>query len=492
MAFLPSPQQAAIFNWINAGKGNSFVQAVAGAGKTTTLVHGTKNMKGKKLLVAFNKKIADELAKRIVEMEISDADAKTFHSIGLAAWGKFVGKFPKIDGYKVSNIIQKLEMDIDYVSFVKKLVSLAKQTGFDYTADVSKWEAIVDRHDLSADLPKKASVQTGLEYAVDVLKINNQTRDIVDFDDMIYFPVLNKIKMPVQYDWVMVDEAQDTNPVRRELAKMLVKPRGRMIWVGDKHQAIYGFTGADADAVDQIIREFKCSELPLTVTYRCPKAVVAVSQAYVSHIEAHESAPEGTVSNISREDFTKTLEKMTPTDVVLCRKTAPLVKTAYQMIRQGIACQIEGRSDIGAQILAMLSKWKRVKTLADFLDKLTDWELGQIEKYKDQKGKEMLLESIKDRAETIRVLCEGCEDMECVKKKVATMFGDLREGEKPARVILSTVHKAKGREWQNVFVLGFSEYMPSPMAKQKWQMEQENNLIYVAFTRAQSTLTLVG
>lgn len=497
MAFIPSAQQATVFSWINKGKGNSFVQAVAGAGKTTTLINGAKQMKGSILLVAFNKKIADELASRIsMDDEITNADAKTFHSIGLTAWTKFSGKFPKITGYKVNDIIRDLKIDEDYANFVKKLVSLAKQTGLQVHDDVEKWNALVERHDLDADLAKGCTVTLGVQYAIDVLEANNQNLNVVDFDDMIYFPVLKKIKMPVQYDWVLVDEAQDTNPVRRMLAKMLCKPNGRMIWVGDKHQAIYGFTGADADAVDQIIREFRCSELPLTVTYRCPKAVVTAAKAYVNHIEAHETAPEGKVSNISNDDFTKIMESMTPNDAILCRKNAPLVKTAYRLIKQGIACQIEGKSDIGQQILMMLNKWKRVKTLADFLDKLTEWEATQITKHSDakgvKKGKEMLVESIKDRAETIRVLCEGCPDLNCVRNKVETMFGDLKDGEKSRRVILSSVHKSKGREWNNVYVLGFNEYMPSKMAKQAWQQEQEKNLIYVAFTRAQATLTLVG
>ena len=504
--FEPSSQQLGYFKWIKEGAGNAFVVAVAGAGKTTSLKEGAKLMNGRKIYLAFNKKNVDEAVPKFAEAGVTNCDIKTFHSVSMTAWGKFIGKFTKVAGYKVLDIIQSdKDIEQDYHNFVRKLVSLAKQTGIGCTSmglhldiyNEAVWNDLVDKHDLAADLGKGCKVETGILHAMAVLKVNNQERQIIDFDDMIYFPILHDIELPTQYDWVMVDEAQDTNPVRRALAAKLVKNTGRMVWVGDPCQAIYGFTGADNDAVQQIIKEFNCVELPLTITYRCPKAVVKAAQAYVSHIEAGGTAPEGQVADMTMTDFDNKTDFTPAKDAILCRKVAPLVKSAYRLIRNKVPCQIEGKADIGTQILAMLNKWKRVKHLIDFLDKLTDWESSQIaklsdEKGKPKKGKEMAIEAIRDRVETIKVLCEDCKDMECVKAKVHSMFGDTPEGEKPKRVILSTVHKSKGREWDNVYVLGFNEHMPSKMAKQAWQQEQERNLIYVAFTRAMNSLTLVG
>ena len=55
-------------------------------------------------------------------------------------------------------------------------------------------------------------------------------------------------------------------------------------------------------------------------------------------------------------------------------------------------------------------------------------------------------------------------------------------------LVLSTVHRSKGREWTRVYALGRSKYMPSPYAKKPWQIEQESNLEYVLITRAMSEL----
>jgi len=66
---------------------------------------------------------------------------------------------------------------------------------------------------------------------------------MLDFDDQLYLPLLWKLRL-FQNDFVFIDEAQDTNPVRRALAKLALRPGGRLIAVGDPRQAIYGFTGA--------------------------------------------------------------------------------------------------------------------------------------------------------------------------------------------------------------------------------------------------------
>lgn len=94
----------------------------------------------------------------------------------------------------------------------------------------------------------------------------------IDFDDMVYLPLVFKLRLFPQ-DWVLIDEAQDTNPTRRALAARMLKPGGRVIAVGDPRQAIYGFTGADNDALEQIAAQFSCKRMPLTVSYRCPQAV---------------------------------------------------------------------------------------------------------------------------------------------------------------------------------------------------------------------------
>src|SRR4029077_17901695 len=119
---------------------------------------------------------------------------------------------------------------------------------------------------------------------------------------------------------------------RRALVRKFLKPDGRMVVVGDDRQAIMGFAGASADAMDDLIKELQPTILPLTVTWRCPKAVVAEAQKLVPDILAADNAAVGKI--LMQAELTEQLEK---TDAILCRNTAPLVTTAYGLIRRKVA-----------------------------------------------------------------------------------------------------------------------------------------------------------
>jgi superfamily I DNA/RNA helicase len=262
------------------------------------------------------------------------------------------------------------------------------------------------------------------------------------------------------------------------------------MWVGDRHQAIYGWVGADNDAVDQIVKEFKCAMLPLTVTYRCPKEVVKLVNTLVPDLQSHEAATEGRVTTISDAEFYKKdgwTSHLTADDAILCRKTRPLVETAMALIRRSIPCHVEGR-DIGAGLIKLVNRFS-ARTVSDLLDQIEIFK--EIESQKlIAKGKETQAESIRDRCDTVVVLAEGCSSVDEVRVKITSLFKD-GENEHKKTLTLSTVHKAKGREWPRVFILGANLFMPSQWARQQWQIDQERNIQYVCYTRAQSELIFI-
>lgn len=500
IAFDPSPQQQAAFDFVVDGTGSAVLEAVAGAGKTTTLVEICKLIRGKAVFTAFNKKIADDIGRKLSEAGVDSQTVRsaTFHAIGFAAWRKFSPGSIKVDGDKLDGLMEEISVPKGYRAFCKKLVSLAKQSmigldGMDEAANPAPWEEIVEHFELDEMLmaDDQVTVETttlaaALGWAYRLLVASNEVGDrVIDFDDMIYLPLVNKAKFD-QYDWVLVDEAQDTNRARREMAKAMLKPGGRLIAVGDRHQAIYGFTGADADALDLISQEFSCIPLPLTITYRCPKAVVRHAQRWVKHIQAADSAPEGKLSEINHLDFNKLRPK--PTDAILCRNTKPLVEIAFDLIRREIGCHVEGR-DIGQGLLTLVRKWKTPRTVGQLREKLEEHLYEQTAKYILQ-GKEHKVASLRDKVETLNVLADHVgydAPIWQLEDQIDRLFRDTTGREKPT-VTLSTVHKAKGREWDRVYLYGRNRYMPSPYAKQEWEIQQERNLIYVAVTRAKKEL----
>lgn len=495
MSFAPSTQQATYYDWIENGSGSAILEAVAGAGKTTTLVHGLSLMRGSVFFGAFNKAIASEIKARVQPTGAAQVDVSTFHAAGLRFWRR-VAREVQVDGDKVRNIlrtaVERNPAYAPYVGVVRTLVSLGKQAGIGCLQPTSReaWLALVEHHCLDCPTTETGEDdEVGLEL---VLKLANRTlkasveldHEVIDFDDMIYSPLLHNARI-FQHDWVLVDEAQDTNATRRELALRMLKPNGRLVAVGDPRQAIYGFTGADSDAMDLLADATNAVRLPLTVTYRCPKAVVQVARQWVSHIEAADTAPEGEVLHA---DATKLTTLATPGDAVLCRFNAPLLQGVYAFIAAGIPARVEGR-EIGDGLIKLARRW-RVIELVDLEERLASYQDNETAKLMAQ-GKDAQVTALEDRINCLRVVIDRVREqvpsatVTDVVSSIAAIFGD---GTGPA-VTFSSIHKSKGREWNRVVWL---QVRGGRKQMQPWQQVQEQNLCYVAATRAKKTLVLAS
>ena len=492
-ALTPSPQQAAFFDWVENGSGNAVIEAVAGSGKTTTLLLSLGKTKGSVALAAYNKAIATEISTRLKQQR-ADSRIKvgTMHSFGLAA---LKAAYPKtrIEGGKLRTIADKVVNKKFYRTFAANAASMAKQVGIGIVSPLdsySAWVDMVDHYSLADNLPDYAKLDEAIEAAQEVLRVSNLNVDkLIDFDDMVYIPVFKKLKVK-QYDWVFLDEAQDTNLVRRELVKKMLSPGGRLVAVGDSHQAIYGFTGADSESMENICSEFNAVRLPLTVSYRCPKNVVSKANEWVSHIQAADNAPEGLVDSATIDELIKGSD-FTPKDAIICRKTKPLVELAFKLIQAGIACKVEGRA-IGRGLISLARKWK-VATVGELYDKLDKWKTREIEKAMI-KGNNSRCNYVEDQAATLLVLMEHCDDSDSIETlcgKITSFFGDIDNANQTI-LTLSTIHRAKGKEWDRVFALGMNVHSPSRWAKKQWELTQESNLCYVQVTRAKKHLTLIS
>lgn len=485
-----SPQQLAVFDAVTEANRNLIVEAVAGSGKTTSLVGACERMKGPVAFCAYNKRIADEIKFRVSHLPL--VTAGTFHSFGFAAVRGAAS--PSVVGSKLGDIQAELRQPQNLQSAARFLCSLAKQTGlgaqgFASATDQAAWEALISHFDVGADLELDSGGLL-IECAAALLHRSNASwTETIDFDDMLYLPLL--LQLPLRkYSWVLVDEAQDTNPVRRAFAHRMLAPEGRLVAVGDRHQAIYGFTGADNDALDIIASEFSCTNFPLTVTYRCPQAVVRHAHQWVSHIEAADTAPEGIVRTIPLSAFRKLgADALGEGDAVLCRYTRPCVDEALRLIRRGIGARVEGR-DIGQGLITLTKRWKTVCSLDDLADHLDDYRKREVDKAL-AKHNELQASSIQDKVDTLLCIIESMpagSNVWDLQGAITKLFGDTEPGTTPKVVVFSTVHKAKGREWDRVYILGRETFMPSKWAAQDWQREQERNLIYVAVTRTKHEL----
>lgn len=501
----------------NSSAPHLIVEALAGTGKTTTLVEGLKVVQGQSptitpspqqaavwdalelsrgaksvCFVAFNKSIAAELEKRVPE----GCRAMTMHKLGLKAIGYNLG-FPKLDEDRVSKFVATLMGKTIYeirksaelcvvLNHVERLVALCKlnlvETDCD---DRQKQNNILDLAS-QYDIDLNGSAGAVLDLVPRVIERCMEPDGTIDYNDMVWLPVALNLSV-FKNELLLVDESQDLNRCQQELAR---KAGDRIVLCGDSHQAIYAFAGADSRSLRRMQDTLEgtgrsCEVLPLTVTRRCSKAVVREAQKTVPQFEAHEDNLEGSIRYSTMKTYHNQVEDG---DMVICRCTAPLVSQCFRFIKMGRRANIVGR-DIGQGLVNLINKMKST-TIPELLKKLHMWHTKEVQKENAREfPRSSVIINLEDKVGCIETLAEDVDTVTDLILNINRMFTDEH---KASEVRLSTIHKAKGLESKNVFLLEpEGATVPHPSARTAEERQQERNLRYVAQTRAIDTLTYV-
>lgn len=488
MAFIPSKYQKTVYTYIKIGKGNAVIDAVAGSGKSTTIVNALKQIPTNKrvLFLAFNKAIVEELKIKIGNLP--NVDIKTLHSLGASLCMRNLNCQIQDDKYKVwvnngvnySNLVPTIPLPDEQMgawkSNILKLIDLGR---VNLVKTVSELEELSYKHDI--DL-----LDNEADLAVKGIQWGEREMQTIDFTDMIYFPNVKQLRI-FKYDWVFIDECQDLNAAQRELFLKCVKPNGgRFVAVGDPRQAIYGFAGADVESFNLLKKIPNTVKLPLSVCYRCDEEIINLAKGIVPQIEARDNAPSGTVNREA------TLDEIQDGDMVLCRLSAPLVKLCMKYIGSGVKAYVKGR-DIGTNLINMIKKTnrKQIKDVEERLQKELSRIIGKVvtrQKCTEKEAKESdVYKNYEDKVIAISVLSEGLQTAQEVIDRIDTIFSD---GNKSG-ICLSTIHKSKGLESDRVFIICEDKLWFKPCMNVPWMAEQESNLVYVAYTRAKHYLGFV-
>lgn len=504
----PSRYQLAVYDWVQHGQGCARVQAVAGSGKTTTLVGAARLVQGRGLFLAFNKAIIRELTPRL---EGTAFEARTCHSLGLSIISGCYGR-PEVDGRKYDQEIHgwadraitaleaPRERRFGYVGAIRRLFDLGRLTltigDSPRPARELVWGRSIDADSRLVDFLDRENVLGRLmAWGIDEL----ETRARVDFGDMVALPEYLDLPPPRggRYDWLFVDECQDLSRAQRGLVQRVKTPDGRVLLVGDEYQAIYGWAGADCDAVRAIDVDFGCEVLPLSICYRCPSSHVALAAELVPDIEARPDAPEGIVDYLEEGSLAGMLRGG---DMILCRTTAPLVGLCLRLLAAGVPSRVKGR-DIGAGLIRFVESgfdrcarlWEDIRegVAAEFNTRMEGIALLSPE---ERERPRVVLEDTYQAvlallpAQGARGPLRGAEAFRAWAEKVSALFDDAEDGR---MVQLSVVHRAKGLEADRVFLIR-PELLPLKWRGQTAEEEaQEWNLRYVALTRAKQALYFV-
>ena len=491
----PSQYQKAIFDYIQHEKGNLVVEAAAGSGKTYTLVKALSLIPQDKrvLMTAFNKDIVKELTKKV--KEFPNVEVRTLHGLGmiLTTRGLGIGGM-KPEGYKYTQLIYNHWQDLTKTN-INKLSRNARKSFVENTkklVDFGRFYLATTRSEMielmtKYDIP---CVADEVDVALKVMAIGGKNLDSIDYTDMIWMPHIYDLHLQeCEYDFIMVDECQDLNVAERNLVLRCLKKGGRLIAVGDSNQCIYGFSGSDPDSFRAIQSIPNTVSMPLSISYRCPESVVKFAQNLVPSIEAKQGAEEGVILDCV------SLDDVHDGDMVLCRNNAPLLQVYCKLLEQGKRAYIRG-SDVGKNLQNIVigthkdylyTNLKRDGVFIRLYEDLFNSRKAIMERYGISQEDAMKHETIQAKLDMIRaleVLGADLTTTEELTKKIEDIFPKNDKGE---GIMLSTVHKAKGLEADNVFI-ACASLMPSKSALDEWQVKQERNLMYVAYTRAKKVL----
>ena len=505
--FPASEYQIEIFKTIKKGVNNLIINASAGSSKTSTIVNAIRFIPDKKriLFVAFNKDIVEKIKN---EVEHVNVKACTFHSLGFSILLEYFAAntdnqvvlnedIKNIDIYKYNNYLYN---NINNITRYLETKSLGKRKTI-YLNNIKK---LIDycRYYLAFSLKEIARVgelygvtpiRDEYEVVRQILLWGKSNIETIDYTDMIWLPnVLNLTTKTNLFDWIFIDEAQDTSIAEQGLVEKCFKRGAKFVAIGDDHQQINIWAGSTEEAIELFKKHPNTITLSLPISYRCPKKVIELAKQYSHNIVAYENAIDGEIN------YDVSIYDPKNNDMVLCRTTAPLVELHLNYLRCNKKSFIRGSENIKERFETLIKDSqcilvdKNCVTSDGLVPKLYEQLFIKIDKLmamglneNDAVTHPSVLE-LYDDIEAICVLSEGISTVDELLDKINTIFmGDEKDA-----IVLSTIHKAKGLEADNIYIY-YPSLMPLKLAIKDWEIKTENNLIYVAYTRAKKTLNFM-
>lgn len=541
-----TPEQLSIFEFVRNGKSHGIIDAVAGAGKTTTIMECARFVENHNdiLFCAFNKSISSEISKKFSERNINGVIVKTIHALGWQILhsnnntgypltlepGKnrellnskeiseklkpYYLKILAVNGIKLDFLDDKPDFAVtNIINNVKNRLldindkyrsTLTKDTLDDFRELVSHYGIFNELEIKKKDFEKELAyyqqchsilLEAGNEFSKRTMKI--------DFTDMLYLPYKWSLYPVNKYGFLFIDECQDLSKAQFAIAAKYGRPGGRILAVGDPQQSIYGFTGADINSFNRVKEYTKATLLPLTTCFRCPQQMIGLAKKIRPDITGSKTDA-GIITTIEITDVVKTAR---PGDLIISRTKAPLLVLVFGFIDVDLKVKIHD-DEVEEIINELKNIFKHnelnvdISTLPDKFDEVRavvlnrwDWiikknanrivNMGERELYirKEKEYLEEKLDFLNRKYEEWKIECPTILSiLRKIKEYISATDNPIK---------LSTIHRAKGLENDRVFIINYDELPMIKTDQKEWEKIQESNLKYVAVTRAMKELVLV-
>lgn len=471
--------------------GNIKINAVAGSGKTTTVIEyaKTRSASARILYLAFNKSVKLEATKKFAEKGLRNVKVETAHSL---AFKHIVFKHNykvKALGYKTNEIAEILNLQATGEKHAQYIVAnhINKFVAYFCNSDVQKVQDL-NYLDTITDAKAATFVKTFYHYIESKTRLllskmdKGETEIIHDF----YLKKFQLSNPALAFDYILFDEGQDASAAMLDI---FLKQKCTKVIVGDTHQQIYGWRYA-VNSLEKV--DFKTYHLSTSFRFAQPIANLAMEiLKFKNHIaeEPLKDIPIRGQGAVSKESKTK---------AVLARTNLGLLLKAIEYVTEKKKVKyiyFEGNinsytyADEGASLYdvlhlynnrhfqikdTMVKSMKDLRELQDYIDKTEDVQLG------------MMVEIVKEYGNEIPGIIKAIKDKHVPNDEKGK-----------AEMIFSTVHRCKGMEYDSVQIVNdfITEEKLEKLADNKKneqlnrsKINEEINLLYVAVTRARNSL----
>jgi DNA helicase II / ATP-dependent DNA helicase PcrA len=497
-----------------ATRGPVCILAGAGTGKTTTItrriawqVASGAFDPSALVAVTFTDKAAGELRSRLAALGVEGVRASTFHSAALALLRRFHGDPGKILSTKAL-LLRRIGNGLPMPYKFRPAGDLATEIEWAKNRRLTPETYLAGLGEHEPPIPADLSVRVFREYerrkaeagAIDFEDLLGRTIETLEDDEQ----ALETVR--ARWQAFTVDEYQDVNLLQQTLLDLWLGERDDVCVVGDDYQSIYGFTGASARWLLALPRRFpQAHVVRLEQNYRSTPQVLALANRLVPNLGGSEKTLRATLAEGPQPELTRC---STPEEqgMLIAERVRALVAAGVPHEEQAVLVRTNARAaDFeeafhdagipfqGASLLARDAARRMIKALGYGG---TTEVAATVRALADEQGllaapPEKLGEREQTRQADLARLVRLAEQFDDGEKTVAEFATSLQErfGASAGRgVHLLTLHRAKGLEFEAVYIPRLEEgELPSRRAKGE-ELEDERRLLYVGLTRAKRHL----
>lgn len=310
---------------------------------------------------------------------------------------------------------------------------------------------------------------------------------VIDFVDMIALPLDMGVVQP-EFNLLICDESQDFSRLYGEAVRAASR---RLVIIGDSKQSLYLFAGAASNSMEDLRDQNEATELPLSVSFRCPTSHIEYAQVLNPNVDVFPENPAGEIVSLESLDHLVSIlsETTSPSSLVMGRTNIQLIRVAMRLFANSIPFNYLG-TDFVKDIMRVVDPIyldddsKPLKSVL-FLDSLETWYKASLHDLIEKKAPRQLIEILTDTYTSLAeiymyAVSIGKTEYHDFKQLVYSILSPKHSN---ATIVLSTIHKAKGREAAETVVLDEQTLPFFRSDSTEEEEQQEVNAAYVALTR---------